>query len=109
MRYCLTLDLKNDPVLIKEYEAYHERMWPWITASIKDAGVLNMEIYRYENRLFMIMEVVDDFSFERKQKMDEENKKVHEWEELMWHYQQALPGVKPGAKWILMNKIFQLE
>src|SRR5204863_7325079 len=34
-RYCLTLDLKNDPKLIAEYKRYHERIWPEITRSIK--------------------------------------------------------------------------
>lgn len=109
MRHCFTLDLKNDPQLIQEYEAHHKKMWPEITASIKEAGITNMELYRFEDRLFMIMDVKEDFSFERKQKIDRENIKVQVWEELMWRYQQALPGAQPGEKWILMKKIFQLE
>lgn len=108
-RYCLTLDLKDDPQLIREYEAYHHRIWPEITSSIKEAGINNMEIYRFQNRLFMIMEVDESFSFDRKLKMDEQNKKVQEWENLMWRYQKALPGSKEGEKWRLMEKIFQLE
>ena len=39
----------------------------------------------------MIIEVDKTFSFEKKLKMDLENPKVQEWEELMWNYQQALP------------------
>ena len=109
MRYCLTLDLKNDPQLIKEYEEYHKEVWPEIIASIKDSGITSMEIYRFQARLFMIMETTDDFSFEKKQEMDSENPKVQEWEKLMWKYQQALPQSKEGEKWRLMNKIFQLD
>jgi L-rhamnose mutarotase len=60
------------------------------------------------NRLFMIMEVDDSFSFNKKGAMDAANPKVQEWEQLMWKYQQALPGSKPGEKWVLMNKIFEL-
>jgi L-rhamnose mutarotase len=108
-RYCLTLDLQDDPQLIREYEAYHQQIWPEITSSIKEAGINNMEIYRFQNRLFMIMEVDESFSFDRKLKMDEQNKKVQEWENLMWRYQKALPGSKEGEKWRLMEKIFQLE
>ena len=108
-RYCLALDLKDDPSLIAEYEAYHQRVWPEILKSIKDAGIEQMEIYRINNRLFMIMEVMDDFSSEQKAAMDISNKKVLEWEELMWKYQQALPGSKPGEKWKLMDKIFTLN
>jgi L-rhamnose mutarotase len=109
MRYCLALDLKNDPQLIKEYEAYHKKVWPEIIASIKEGGIKNMEIYRFQNRLFMIMETTEDFSFERKAGMDMQNPKVQEWENLMWKYQQALPGSLPGEKWKLMDKIFQLD
>jgi L-rhamnose mutarotase len=56
----------------------------------------------------MIMEVNDSFSFEAKGAADAANPKVQEWEKLMWKYQKALPGAKPGEKWILMNKIFEL-
>ena len=108
-RYCLALDLKNDEALIAEYEEYHRNAWPEILQSIKAAGIAQMEIYRINNRLFMIMEVNDDFSFEKKSAADASNKKVQEWEELMWKYQQALPLSKPGEKWVLMEKIFSLK
>jgi L-rhamnose mutarotase len=107
-RYCLTLDLINDPELIAAYEKIHEQIWPEIYISIKESGIENMEIYRQSNRLFMLMDVNDSFSFEKKSAMDNGNEKVQEWETLMWKYQQALPGAKPGEKWILMNKIFEL-
>ncbi|MEE1944261.1 L-rhamnose mutarotase [Pedobacter sp. KR3-3] len=107
-RYALALDLINDQELIEAYERYHQVVWPEIIASIKDSGITNMEIYRIENRLFMIMEVNDSFSFEAKGKADAGNAKVQEWETLMWKYQQALPFAKPGEKWLLMDKIFSL-
>ncbi len=108
-QFCLALDLKDDAALIAEYEAYHRAVWPEILASIKEAGIGQMEIYRTGNRLFMIMKTEDDFSFERKADADAANEKVQEWEQLMWKYQQALPGSKPGEKWILMDKIFSLH
>lgn len=107
-RYCLALDLINDQELIAAYERYHQQVWPEIIASIKDSGITHMEIYRIENRLFMIMEVNESFSFEAKGKADATNAKVQEWETLMWNYQQALPFAKPGEKWLLMDKIFSL-
>jgi len=64
MRYCFALDLKNDEQLISEYEKYHRAVWPEIVDSIKDSGIINMEIYRAFNRLFMIMETSEDFSFD---------------------------------------------
>ena len=106
-RYCLALDLKDDAALIAEYEAYHQKVWPAILQTIHDAGIEQMEIYRTGNRLFMIMEVNDHFDFAKKAKADTANKTVQQWEELMWKYQQALPGAKPGEKWALMEKIFE--
>ena len=107
--YCLACDLKDDPHLIAQYEQYHERIWPEIEASIKDSGIVSMEIYRIENRLFMIMETTASFSFEAKAAADTANEKVQEWETLMWNYQQALPTAQKGEKWMLMKKIFDLK
>jgi len=108
-RYCLALDLKDDQSLIAEYEQLHQRIRPEIEKSILDAGVISMEIFRTGTRMFMIMEVADDFSFERKAAMDATNPKVQEWEQFVWKYQQPLPGAKPGEKWILMKNIFDLK
>jgi L-rhamnose mutarotase len=107
-RYCLALDLVDDATLIAEYEAYHQSVWPEIKDSITTSGITDMEIYRFGNRLFMIMEVNDTFSFDDKGAMDAANPKVQEWEQLMWKYQQAVPGAKPGEKWVLMDRIFKL-
>jgi L-rhamnose mutarotase len=108
-RYCLALDLVNDPVLIAEYEAYHRKIWPEIQKSIVDSGITNMEIYRIMDRLFMIMEVNESFSFDAKGAADAANSKVQEWEQLMWKYQKALPVAKPGEKWLMMDRIFSLH
>jgi len=108
-RYCLTLDLKDDPKSIAEYKQYHEKIWPEITQSIKDAGIVDLEIYLLGTRMFMMMEVDEQFSFERKAKADRENPKVREWEELMWKFQKPLSSAKPGEKWLLMERIFKLE
>ena len=108
-QYCLALDLVDDAALISEYEAYHRAVWPEILKSIKDSGIEQMEIYRTGNRLFMIIKASENFSFEKKSAADAANEKVQEWEQLMWKYQQALPGSKSGEKWILMDKIFSVE
>jgi L-rhamnose mutarotase len=108
-RYSLTLDLVNNPAIIREYEDYHKEVWPEVQKSIFDSGIASMEIYRVENRLFMIIETDDSFSFEKKKAMDDANPKVQEWERLMWRFQQPLPFAKPGEKWVLLEKIFSLR
>ena len=109
-RFCLALDMVDDPALIAEYEHWHksENAWPEIKKSIVDSGIANIEIYRTGNRLFMIMDTEDDFSFENKAAMDTANPKVQEWEQLMWKFQKPMPWAKENEKWIVMNKIFQL-
>ncbi|PHN06310.1 L-rhamnose mutarotase [Flavilitoribacter nigricans] len=110
-KHCLALDLKDDPELIERYKSYHAPggVWPEITQSIRDAGILNMEIYLTGNRMFMIMEVDETYDPKQKAAMDVGNPKVQEWEELMWTFQQALPWAKPGEKWIEMDRIFSLS
>src|SRR4051812_21686863 len=107
-KYCLAVDLVNDEALISEYEARHKNVPPEILDSIRSSGITNMEIYRVGNRMFMIMETTDDFSFESKAAADLANPKVQDWEQLMWKFQASLPFAKPGEKWVLMKKIFQL-
>jgi L-rhamnose mutarotase len=107
-QYCLALDLKDDPALIAEYEAYHRAVWPEVLESIRLSGIERLDIYRWGNRLCMLLEADENFSFEAKAASDADNQKVQEWENLMWNYQQSLPGAKPGEKWQLMNKIFEL-
>jgi len=108
-RYCLTLDLKGDPKLIAEYKRHHEKIWPEISRSIRGSGIDDMEIYLHGTRMFMIMEVAEDFSFEAKAEADRLNPKVQEWEKLMWKFQQPLPEAKPGEKWLLMERVFKLS
>lgn len=107
-RYCLALDLKNDPLLIHQYIEHHKRVWPEIIESIKNSGILDMQIYHFSDRLFMIIEVADHFSFEKKNKMDSQNPFVMKWEEIMSNYQKNLPFASPNQKWVLMDKIFKL-
>ena len=108
-KFCLALDLKNDDELIAAYEKYHQEVWPEVIKSITGAGILAMEIYRVGNRLFMIMQATDDFSFAKKAEMDNGNFMVNKWEDLMWVFQQPLPFAQSGEKWMLMQKIFDLE
>jgi L-rhamnose mutarotase len=80
-----------------------------IEQQILASGILSCQIYRLHNRLCMILDTSDDFSFERKAAMDAAHEPTQKWEQLMWTYQQALPGAKPGEQWQLMDKIYNLS
>jgi len=107
-RHCLTLDLQDDPQKIAEYKHYHEKIWPEIRDSLFAAGVTDMEIYLSGTRMFMIMDVDEAFSFEKKAEMDSSNPKVLEWEALMANFQAVPEGADPVKRWAIMEKVFDL-
>jgi len=107
-RYCLTLDLIDDPHLIAEYRRYHEAVWPEVTDCLRETGIVDMELYLLGTRLVMVLEVDEKFSFEGKARIERGNAKVQEWEKLMWKFQRAVPQAKPGEKWARMERVFKL-
>jgi L-rhamnose mutarotase len=108
-QFCLACDLKDDEKLIRAYDDYHRKVWPEIKESLQQSGIDTMEIYRTGNRLFMIIRVTSDFSFERKAAMDLSNPVVQKWEGLMSTFQQQIPWAEPGVKWIPMERVFNFE
>jgi L-rhamnose mutarotase len=108
-KFCLALDLVDNKKLIDEYINHHRSVWPEVESSIINSGIEKMEIYSVCDRLFMIIHVNKEFSFENKSKLDIKNKVVQKWEVLMSKYQKKLPDTKKNEKWKLMNKIYELE
>ncbi|MEO6930550.1 MAG: L-rhamnose mutarotase, partial [Chitinophagaceae bacterium] len=110
-RFCFALDLVDDPDLIAEYEHWHRpgNAWPENIEGIRNSGITNMEIYRTGNRLFMIMDTTDDFSFEKKAGLDSANPGLQDWEKLMGKFQRPLPWAGEGEKWLKMDAIFELR
>ncbi len=107
-RHCLTVDLKDDATAISEYKRYHVKIWPEITKSLHDAGIKDMEIYLLGTRMFMIMDVDENFSFSAKAAADAANPKVQEWEAIMSKFQQALPQSNAEWFWVPMERVFHL-
>jgi len=108
-QYCLTLTLKEDDELIREYEEYHKpgNVWPEVIDSIRDAGILDMQIYRSGLQLIMVMTVSDTFSFENRSIQDSLNPKVVEWEQLMNKFQKRAENI--DSKWQVVPNIFELS
>jgi L-rhamnose mutarotase len=108
-KFCLACDLKDDERLIHAYDTYHRDVWPEIQDSLKESGINTMEIYRTGNRLFMIISVTDEFSFEKKAAMDLANPIVQKWESLMSQFQQQISWSPENVKWVLMDRVFNFE
>lgn len=109
-QHVLTLTLDDDPELIRLYEQYHQRgnVWPEVLASIRAAGIENMQIFRLETLLVMVLTTRSDFSFEKKAELDSGNAKVQEWERLMERFQKVDDSKTDSAKWQSMPSIFNL-
>ena len=110
-RYCLALDLNDDPELIAEYIHYHkpENAWTEITENMAQSGIIDMEIYHVADRLFMIMETTLGFDPSNVKLSPSGQQANDKWEALMWKYQKPIKGAKAGEKWIAMEKIYDLK
>ncbi|WAT16655.1 L-fucose mutarotase [Xanthomonas fragariae] len=110
-RLCYVLDLHDDPQLIAEYERWHQptEVWPEVVASLRQAGILELEIFRSGDRLVMLMEVGAAYDPAAKAARDASDPRIQAWEDLMWRFQKALPGSAPGEKWREAERIFALS
>lgn len=109
-RYCQTLDLKNDSALIAEYRKRHSETEHWreIREGIREVGILEMEIYILDNRLFMIVETPLDFDWDIAMQRLAILPRQMEWEEYMSVFQVCSPGASSAEKWKPMERMFYL-
>lgn len=103
------LELVDDDELIRKYVEVHAHVWPEIMAGQKEVGILDMQIYRYGNKVFMICDTVDEFDWERDMARLATLPRQAEWEAYVSRYQGCDPSTPSAAKWHLMDKIFQLK
>lgn len=108
-KFVLLLDLRDDPTLIQEYEQHHQNIPEAIKDSILEAGIIEMNLFRFNDRLVMEIIAEDEFSFEKKSQIDQNNLEVQKWETLMLNYQKLIPNTPEGTKWVLANQIFSLQ
>ena len=107
-RYCQTLKLYDDPKLIAQYVEEHRHVWPEIKAGIREVGILDMQIYIHGNVLFMIVDTVDGFNWEKDNGRLAKLPRQAEWEAYMSRFQQAEKNATSAEKWQLMERIFKL-
>jgi L-rhamnose mutarotase len=109
-RYCQTMDLKNEPALIKEYRNRHseDNAWKEILDGIRAVGILEMEIYILDNRLFMIVETPLDFDWDSAMTKLATLPRQQEWEEYMAMFQDCDATATSDEKWKMMERMFHL-
>ena len=105
-RYCQTLTLVDNEKLIEQYMEVHKHVWPEIIEGQREVGILDMQIYRKDRHLFMIMDTVDDFNFERDMARLATLPRQAEWEAYVSQFQGAKADARSDEKWQLMERIF---
>ena len=101
-RYCQTLTLVDDEEMIQKYIEVHQHVWPEVIAGQRD-----MQIYRRGRVLFMIMDTVDDFDFERDMARLATLPRQAEWEAYVSQFQGCAAGARSDEKWQRMERIFK--
>jgi len=105
-RYCQYLTLVDNEEMIAKYVAVHKNVWPEVIEGQRAVGILDMQIYRRGRNLFMIMDTVDDFDFDRDMARLATLPRQAEWEAYVAHFQGCSPDAKSDEKWQLMERIF---
>lgn len=110
-RYCKFLTLKDDSELIEQYKAVHDigKIWPEIIQGMKEVGILDMEIYIHENKLFMIMDTIPDFDHDKAMSELGNKPRQAEWEAYVSKFQVTSEDASAKKKWQLMERIFELD
>ena len=108
-RYCQTLELTDNKELVDAYIREHSHVWPEVQDGIREVGILDMQIYALGNRLFMIVDTVDDFDWVKDNARLATLPRQAEWEAYMAKFQGFDPTLPSTSKWVLMEKIFELE
>lgn len=110
-RFCKTLNLEDDPRLIEEYKKVHmpDNTWPEITRGMIEVGILDMEIYIFGTRLFMIMDTIPEFDHERDMARLAAMPRQSEWEAFVSRFQRTSSNARADEKWQLMDRIYKLD
>lgn len=110
-RYCKALTLQDDPTLMAKYAQVHrpDAVWPEITQGMKDVGILDMEIYRFGNILFMIMDTVVDFEHDTAMQRLATQPRQSEWEAYVSQFQQTDAQATADEKWQLLERVYEMD
>ena len=105
-RYCQTLTLVDNQEMIEKYIEAHAHVWPEVIQGQREVGIVDMQIFRRERNLFMIMDTKDDFDFKRDMARLATLPRQAEWEAYVSQFQGCSADARSDEKWQLMERIF---
>jgi len=109
-RYVQTLDLSDDPEMIREYRKWHSEDFHWreIREGIRAVGILEMEIYILGTRLVMIVDAPEDFDWTAAMNRLATLPRQAEWEAFVAKLQGCRTDARSDEKWQMMERMFRL-
>jgi len=110
-RYCRTMQLREgDQKFIDDYRHAHSKgvIWKEVIDGIKEVGILEMEIYILDNKLFMIVETPLDFNWDEAMARLATLPRQQEWETFMSRFQDCSAEATADEKWRMMDRMFYL-
>lgn len=109
-RYVQTLDLRDDPEMIREYRKWHSEDFHWreIREGIRAVGILEMEIYILGTRLVMIVDAPEDFDWTAAMNRLATLPRQAEWEAFVAKLQGCRTDARSDEKWQMMERMFRL-
>lgn len=109
-RFVQTLDLRDDPEMIREYRKWHSEEFHWreIREGIKAVGIIEMEIYILGTRLVMIVDAPEDFNWTEAMNRLATLPRQAEWETFVSRLQGCSPDARSDEKWQMMERMFRL-
>jgi L-rhamnose mutarotase len=108
-RAVLAVDLKDDDAAVEVYRTHHQQVWPEVVASLRSAGIIELDIYLLGRRLVMIVETDGQDFRQCFAAHRSSHPRVVEWETLMRSLQETPPGSAPGDWWAQMELVFSLH
>ena len=107
--YGRTINLKNDPEIVRRYIEYHRAVWPEVERGLKSIGIQRMTIWMLGRHLFMLMETTDEFDEARDwPRYEASHPRIKEWQTLMASFQEPVADAQPGEWWADMKQVFDL-
>lgn len=103
-RYAFRLKIK--PGKEAEYDESHRHVWPELLAKLKEVGISRYSIFRRDEELVLVMDVENFDAAWDALAEDETNLK---WQRKMAPILDAVPGLKSGERFAMMEEVFYLE
>lgn len=109
-RYVQTLQLCDEPELIRRYRLCHspEMQWREIRDGIRQVGILEMELYILGTTVVMIVDTPLDFDWDSAMLRLSGLPRQAEWEAFVAEFQGCSAQARSDEKWQMMERMFYL-